>query len=166
MSRTYAGALALGCVLVACWVARPSAHCEIPCGIYHDELRIELVREHIQTIEKSMGQIAELSKASPINYNQLVRWIDNKEDHAGKIQEIVWQYFMTQRVKLVDPGDKAAYEKYVEQISLLHAMLIQAMKAKQTIDMEPVEKLKVLTGEFYEVYFGKAEKEHLEKHRQ
>jgi nickel superoxide dismutase len=144
----------------------PYAHCEIPCGIYNDDLRIELLREHIQTIEKSMIQIVELSKSNPVDYNQLVRWIENKEEHANQLQEIVSQYFMTQRVKGADPKDGAAYEKYVAQLSLLHAMLVQAMKAKQTTDLEPVEKLKTLTGEFYEAYFGKAEKEHLEKHHQ
>jgi nickel superoxide dismutase len=159
-------------IAVAFWavaafsVSAPRAHCEIPCGIYDDGLRIELIREHIQTIEKSANQIVELSKSSPVNYNQLVRWIDNKEDHANEIQHIVSQYFMTQRVKPADPKDAVAYGAYVKQLALLHGMLIQAMKAKQTTDMEPIEELKTLTAEFYEAYFGKSEKEHLEEHHQ
>jgi nickel superoxide dismutase len=165
MKRAWTITLTVGCVLVACWASMAAAHCEIPCGIYDDALRIELIREHIQTIEKSTNQIVELSKASPINYNQLVRWIDNKESHADELQHIVSQYFMTQRVAPADPKDAAAHEKYVKQVTLLHAMLVQAMKAKQTTELAPVEKLKTLTGEFYEAYFGKAEQEHLEKHR-
>jgi nickel superoxide dismutase len=163
MNRAYTIVIALTCVIVACRASAPRAHCEIPCGIYHDELRIELIREHIETIEKSMSQIVELSKSTPLNYNQLVRWIDNKEEHADQIQEIVSQYFMTQRVKTAEAKDAAAYGKSVEQITLLHAMLVEAMKAKQTTDPAAVEKLKVLTGQFYEAYFGKAEKEHIEK---
>jgi nickel superoxide dismutase len=166
MSRAYMTVFALACLLVACWAATPQAHCEIPCGIYNDELRIELIREHIQTIEKSMNQIVELSKSTPVNYNQLVRWIGNKEEHAKQLQEIVSQYFMTQRVKTADVKDAAAHEKYVAQVTLLHAMLVEAMKAKQTTDLGTVEKLKDLTGKFYEAYFGKAEKEHLEQHHQ
>lgn len=164
MSRAYTMVVALSCMLAACWTPALKAHCEIPCGIYNDELRIELIREHIQTIEKSTNQIVELSKSTPVNYNQLVRWIHNKEEHADQLQEIVSQYFMTQRVKPADAKDAAAYEKSVEQITLLHAMLVEAMKAKQTTDPGPVENLKTLTGKFYEAYFGKAEKEHLEKH--
>ena len=38
------------------------SHCQIPCGIYGDYTRIDLLREHIATIEKSMNQINELSK--------------------------------------------------------------------------------------------------------
>jgi len=79
-------------------ISTVSAHCEIPCGIYDDQLRTQLIAEHATTIEKSMKQIMELSKADPVNYNQLVRWVSNKEDHATEIQQIVSQYFMTQRI--------------------------------------------------------------------
>ena len=37
-------------------------HCEIPCGIYDDEMRIEMISEHIGTIEKSMNEIMHLQK--------------------------------------------------------------------------------------------------------
>lgn len=45
------------------------AHCEVPCGIYNDSARLELMGEHCTTIEKSMKQIVELSKAKPVNQN-------------------------------------------------------------------------------------------------
>ena len=89
------------------------AHCEVPCGIYNDELRVGLINEHIQTIKKAMNQITELQSAETINYNQLVRWINTKEYHAKLIQEIAEQYFLTQRVKFVDPADEEKYRKYV-----------------------------------------------------
>jgi nickel superoxide dismutase len=164
MSRTYVSVLVGVCAIVAFWTATPRAHCQIPCGIYNDELRMQLIDEHIQTIEKSMSEIVELGKASPVNYNQLVRWIDNKEHHADLIQEVVTQYFMAQRVKPADPKDEAAYASYVRQLSILHAMLVEAMKAKQTTDTGPVEKLKSLVSDFRAAYFGKTDKEHLEKH--
>jgi len=154
MNRTTPSVFVAICLLAVCWAATSYAHCEIPCGIYNDELRIELIKEDIQTIEKSTAQIVELSKASPVNYNQLVRWVTNKEEHANKIQDIVSQYFLTQRVKPADPKDEAAYAKYVKQVSILHEMLVEAMKAKQTTDMKAVERLKTLTSEFYEAYFG------------
>ena len=63
-----------------------SAHCEIPCGIYNDKMRIDMLKEHVTTIEKSMNQIMELQKAETINYNQLVRWINNKDEHADELR--------------------------------------------------------------------------------
>ncbi len=129
------------------------AHCEIPCGIYDDELRIALLKEHCDTIEKSMKMIGELSAAKEINYNQLIRWVSNKESHADELQHIVTQYFMTQRVKPAPDGDEAVREKYSKQLSLLHRMLVGAMKAKQTIDPVHVEELRRLIEEFAGLYF-------------
>ena len=130
------------------------AHCEIPCGIYNDALRTDLIDEHIATIEKSMQQIAELSKDEDKNMNQIVRWIENKEEHANQLQEIVTQYFMTQRVTPVAKKDSYAYNKYVRQTLTLHQMLVSAMKAKQTTDLEHVEALRSLASEFRTLYFG------------
>lgn len=124
------------------------AHCEIPCGIYDDEMRIAMIREDAATIEKSMSQILIIEKEADHNANQLVRWIVNKEDHADKLQEVVSQYFMTQRIK----PDTKDYEK---KITLLHQMLIYAMKCKQTTDTENVRKLLNLTDEFQKLYFQK-----------
>ena len=64
------------------------SHCEIPCGIYNDSLRVVMIKEHISTIEKSMKQINLLSQESTVNYNQIVRWVTNKEEHAKKIQDV------------------------------------------------------------------------------
>lgn len=127
------------------------AHCEIPCGIYQDTLRIELISEHITTIEKSMKEIEKLSKDETINYNQLVRWINNKEEHANKIQEIATQYFMFQRVKLSD--DKDVQLKNITLLSLLHEITVYAMKCKQSTDVEQTQNLSDSLEEFAKLYF-------------
>jgi len=127
------------------------AHCEIPCGIYDDGMRLEQIAEHIKTIEKSMNEIKELSNGNPLNYNQLVRWVSNKETHANEIQHIVTQYFMTQRIK---PDAK----KYAEKLKVLHHMLIYAMKSKQTTDPANTEKLKSLLKEFEILYHGHSDR--------
>ena len=100
--------------------SRAISHCEIPCGIYNDELRIILMEEHTDTIEKSIKKVRELSTMNPVNHNQVVRWILNKEEHAKEIQYIVTQYFMTQRIKPDQEG-------YREKLSTLHRILITAM---------------------------------------
>ena len=138
------------------------AHCEIPCGIYDDELRVELIKEHIGTIEKSIMMIGELDKADEKDYNQIVRWVMNKEDHANKIQEIVYQYFLNQRIKPVDASDEAALVKYHHELTLLHHMLVYSMKTKQSLSTDNTEMLKSLVDDFAESYFGKAKM--MEKH--
>jgi nickel superoxide dismutase len=129
------------------------AHCEVPCGIYHDELRVELIKEHIQTIEKAMTQIAELQKADEVNYNQVVRWVNTKEHHAELIQEVAEQYFLHQRVKFADPSDEAKYKKYIAQLTSLHQLIVYAMKSKQSIDQVNIGKMKEALKAFEDAYF-------------
>ena len=128
------------------------AHCEIPCGIYGDDIRLSLLQEHISTIEKSMREISKLSKVKNPNHNQLVRWVTNKDTHAVKFQEIVSQYFLHQRIKPVDPSSGKKYEKYILQLTLAHKMLIAAMKSKTTTDLAVIMELKKLLAEFRKSY--------------
>lgn len=141
-------AILFGFTSILFFINNAAAHCEIPCGIYDDEMRIKLIREHIDTIEKSMKEIEDIEKNKQHTSNQLIRWIMNKEQHANKLQEIVTQYFMTQRIKIDD-------KNYDKKISSLHQMLIYAMKCKQTTDLANVNKLRDLVKDFQTLYFGK-----------
>lgn len=122
------------------------AHCEIPCGIYDDQMRIQMLLEHADTIEKSMKQIGKAEHAK--NDNQMVRWVTNKEEHADRFQEVVSQYFMTQRIKFDT-------KNYAKKVALLHRMLVYAMRCKQTTDTGNVKMLRTLVGDFRELYFAK-----------
>ena len=138
-------AMVLCCTLLL--AASAAAHCEIPCGIYDDEARIGMLLEHVATIEKSMNQITTIEKNKDHNANQLVRWVMNKENHATGLQEIVTQYFLTQRIKF----DTKAYDK---KLALLHQMLVYAMKCKQSTDLAHTAKLTGLIQEFKQLYFA------------
>ena len=152
-------ALALACVLVT---GRATfSHCEIPCGIYGDQTRITLLLEDIATVEKSMQQIELLSDADPINPNQVVRWIQNKEEHASKIQHVVTQYWLTQRIQPVEASSAEAHKKYLGQLEILHHMLVRAMKAKQTTDTTHTTTLRSLVDKLAESYFSAEDLKHL-----
>ena len=148
----------VGFAMTLIWVtlsAVPAfSHCEIPCGIYGDEMRFAMMKEDIATIEKSMKQIVELSKQASPNHNQIVRWVQNKEHHADKIRDVATQYFMAQRVKPVLPKGSAEHDAYVNKLELLHEMIVTSMKCKQTTDLAHVEKLKQLLDAFSKVYLG------------
>ncbi len=154
----------LGVILSFSIPKKSFAHCEVPCGIYDDEMRIHMIKEDILTIEKAVMKIKELSakkEKSPKDYNQLVRWIDTKEKHAKRIQKIVWQYFLTQRVKPVDMNYHEGTETYVQKVTLLHQLLFYSMKAKQNVDEKYTDTLRKVLEKFEEVYFGK---EHIKEH--
>ncbi len=134
------------------------AHCQVPCGVYTDDMRIKMILEDVQTIEKAMRAIEEQSASDAPNFNQLVRWINTKEDHASKIQKIVTEYFMTQRLKLPKEGEE---EAYMHKLGLLHEMLVYAMKCKQTTDTAHCEKLRSLAKSFSKAYFSAEDYKHL-----
>jgi nickel superoxide dismutase len=130
-------------------------HCEVPCGIYGDSLRVALLKEHSETIAKGIDQVNKLSKDSSPNYNQIVRWVMNKEHHAEAIQEIVSQYFTHQRVKLLPTDSKRKMEtNYYAQLESLHKISVYAMKTKQSTDAKNVDLLNKAIHDFEHAYFG------------
>lgn len=157
MRTTTAKYLALSTILLSVLVFPPIAHshCQIPCGIYNDPLRFDLIAEHITTTEKAMKMISLLSQAEKPNYNQLARWVRNKEEHADEISRIVTYYFMAQRIKPTAKTDDKAYNQYVNKLALLHQMLVYSMKSKQTTDLANIEKLRSILTEFRNAYFSK-----------
>ena len=96
-----------------------------------------------------MAQIGELSgKQGALESNQLVRWVNTKEEHATKTMDVIAQYFMAQRIK-------PSSETYVKQLTAAHAVMQAAMKCKQTVDPKNADALKATIMSLYEAYEGK-----------
>ena len=55
-----------------------------------------------------------------------------------------------------NPQDGRVYDEYVKKLTLLHKMLIYSMKAKQTTDLENVEKLRSLLKDFRLIYLAQS----------
>ncbi len=135
---------------LAAFASQAAAHCQVPCGIFHDQLRFESMLEDTETIAKCITQIGDLSAThDATDHNQLVRWVMTKEDHANKIQETIADYFMAQRIKSDDPA-------YGKKLMASHAVMVAAMKSKQAADPATAEKLKKAILDFHQAYEGKA----------
>jgi nickel superoxide dismutase len=152
--------LSIGLLAITAAATLVYSHCQIPCGIYDDPARLAAIAENITTVEKAMKSIEELSAQQKPNMNQIVRWVNVKDEHAEDIAHIVSYYFMAQRIKPVDKSDAVGYEKYIKQLTLLHEMLVYSMKAKQTTDLANVEKLRSLLADFRNAYPGEQEHSH------
>jgi len=157
--------LSVSLAIVALAGTKAWAHCQVPCGIYDDPARFTAMREHVTTIEKSIKQIVELSQAQDPNYNQIVRWVMNKEDHADQLTDIAAHYFLAQRIKPTDNSDQQKYAEYLRELTMLHQIVVHAMKAKQTTDLEHVAALRQLIDQFEASYLGeKAAKQSAHSH--
>eukprot|EP00933_Yihiella_yeosuensis_P069163 TRINITY_DN753_c0_g3_i3.p1 TRINITY_DN753_c0_g3~~TRINITY_DN753_c0_g3_i3.p1 ORF type:complete len:158 (+),score=55.80 TRINITY_DN753_c0_g3_i3:82-555(+) len=113
-------------------------HCQVPCGIFTDDLRVKGMMEDAQTIRKSVVQAAELHKAGSLqDVHQMVRWIHTKEEHAAKIMTTTADYFLAQKVKKAELSE----EEYLKQLVLHHDVMVAAMKTKQSSEVATVDAL-------------------------
>ncbi|UDQ99036.1 superoxide dismutase [Ni] [Lentisphaerota bacterium WC36G] len=146
------------------------SHCQMPCAIYHDEARFDDFDENIETLSKAMSEIQRLQKISNksvTDVNQLVRWIDTKDDHAELIQDIATEYFLTQRIKMLPKGEKDEKKitEYFIKLRLLHEIMVKSMKCKQTVDLANVRSLADSIEAFEYIYLGKEKHEKMHKHK-
>jgi small subunit ribosomal protein S27Ae len=81
--------------------------------------------------------------------NQMIRWINVKEEHADKIIKLVSDYCLCQRVKKeVFKND----EDYVLALKSHHAVMQNAMKCKQNVDTAAVDGLDHAIADMSKMY--------------
>eukprot|EP00928_Gymnodinium_smaydae_P087886 TRINITY_DN72075_c0_g1_i1.p2 TRINITY_DN72075_c0_g1~~TRINITY_DN72075_c0_g1_i1.p2 ORF type:complete len:205 (-),score=58.76 TRINITY_DN72075_c0_g1_i1:311-865(-) len=113
-------------------------HCQVPCGIFHDHGRVSAILEDAQTIRKAVAQAQELHKTGKLqDTHQMVRWIMTKEEHAAKIMTTIAEYFLAQKVK----KELLSEHDYHTALELHHAVMVAAMKTKQSSEMAAVDAL-------------------------
>ena len=138
----------LSCLIVFASVSTSYlfGHCQVPCGIYGDQNRFEQMLEDQSTIEKASKLITELSgQKDAQSQNQLARWVATKESHASAVQNTIADYFMAQRIKSSD-------SKYEDKLTKAHAVIVAAMKCKQSVDAKNASSLKEAILSFHKAY--------------
>ena len=125
-------------------------HCQVPCGIFDDPAMVAELEQHAATIRKAMVQSKDLHAAGGLqDMNQIVRWINTKEDHCCKIIATISEYCLCQRVKkdvFASDGD------YTDALKAHHAVMQAAMKAKQTMDTAGADALDHALKDFAKMY--------------
>ena len=136
------GVVAAAALAILVAPERAHAHCQVPCGIYDEDLRVRAMAEDVTTITKAMRAITALAgKADGPSLNQAARWVATKEQHADRIMRTIADYFMAQRIK--DPGakDPRGHAAYLDMLADHHRVLVLAMVTKQTVDPADAEAL-------------------------
>ena len=156
-------AIAIGCFasditasepVVTATPKAPVPHCQVPCGIYGDQMRFEGMLEDTKTVAKAITEIEAFAGGlgdgppSAKGMNQMMRWVNNKESHAQNIQDVMAEYFFAQRIK-------ADHKDYTAQLATAHKVIVAAMKCKQDASAPTAEALKAAILDFYRAYEGK-----------
>jgi nickel superoxide dismutase len=140
--------------LALVWIpTTANAHCQVPCGIYDEDARIQAMREDATTIGKAVSKIESIIdrqgrclkskctlKERAKLQNQLPRWVATKESHASRVIKTVSEYFLTQKIKPV-PAKDPGYSTYLQKLADHHAVMVAAMKTKQNADQPTVKSL-------------------------
>ena len=145
--------------LSVAFASTASAHCQVPCGIYDDHARIHMLQEDAMTIAKAVANIDALGRATDAkSFNQRVRWVQAKEEHASRIITLVSEYFLTQKIKAASPNNKKAWATYLDQLLACHAVMRTAMKTKQTVSPDAVDELNAAIDKLGQYYPEKQSK--------
>ena len=119
------------------------AHCDVPCGIYETDSLKHSAQTCLSLLHKA---VALESQEKDLNAkNQLVRLILHKEEHARLCKQqiyILWSdYFKADH-----------YQKYDKLQETLWLAAKQCASVKQSLDLEPAEKLMELVTEIDRIF--------------
>ncbi len=109
-----------------------SAHCQMPCGIYHDEMVFDEIDQYVETMYKAMGVLNDNHFETVKEKNEFIRWVGEKEKESCDTANLITKFFLQQKIK---PGEPDTAKK----IESAHKMLFELMLIKQNTDKKFVD---------------------------
>lgn len=107
------------------------SHCQMPCGIYHDDMVFDQIDQYVETMVKAMAKLKEIKNGTPQERNEFTRWVITKEHQSDDAAQLILTYFLQQKIK---PGD-ADTDKRLQSA---HRLLFYIVAIKQQVDFKPV----------------------------
>lgn len=106
-----------------------SAHCQMPCGVYHDEIAYDQIDQYVETMHKAISELLVMKFDTPVEKNQYIRWVMSKERQSNDITNTIVSYFLQQKIK---PGD----EDTATKVLAAHKLLFLIVAIKQNVDLK------------------------------
>lgn len=123
-------------LLLGSYQFQVSSHCQMPCGIYHDDMVFDQVDQYVETMVKAVTVLTDNKFMTVIERNAFVRWVMQKDRHSDEIATLFTTYFLQQKIK---PGETDTPKR----LESLHKMLFLLVQIKQSVDLKMV-------NDFYE----------------
>ncbi len=122
-----------------------SAHCDIPCKIY-DPAPAQISALTVIRMVDMIAELGEKGDLSLADQAQLSRLVAQKEEHALKVKEevrIIWGDYFKQ----------PQFDQVAGMHELVHNIMMQGSKCKQSIDRGMAEELLKLVNQFAEAFW-------------
>jgi nickel superoxide dismutase len=105
-----------------------NAHCQMPCGIYHDDMVYDQIDQYTETMYKGVAVMLDSKFESAKERNEFVRWTMQKESASDEAASILTKYFLQQKIK---PGESDT----AKRIESVHKLLFLLVAIKQNVDL-------------------------------
>ncbi|MBS4169038.1 superoxide dismutase [Ni] [Parachlamydia sp. AcF125] len=159
--------LVSGVFALLTWGTSLYSHCQMPCGVYHDNMIYDQIDQYVETMAKGITVLTDNKFTTLHDKNEFMRWVMTKEMESNKVAELVTTYFLQQKIK-PDEEDSA------KKAEMAHRLLFLLVGIKQNIDMKMVknfqeqwEKFKLLFHvEGYECKMGQIKLKEWEEARE
>lgn len=114
----------------ACVITKPLlSHCQMPCGIYHDDMVYDQVDQYVETMAKGISILTDSKFSTVRDKNEFIRWVYLKEIESDKIANLITTYFLQQKIK---PGE----EDTSKRVLSAHRLLFYLVAIKQFADLK------------------------------
>lgn len=109
-----------------------AAHCQMPCGIYHDDMVYGQIDQFIETVYKGISVMNDSKFSTVREKNEFIRWVMQKEKSCNDTADLILRYFIQQKIK-PDEDDT------VKRLVSAHNLLFMLMTIKQNTDLDFVK---------------------------
>lgn len=103
------------------------SHCQMPCGIYHDDMIFDQIDQYVETMYKGITMLEENDFNTVKDRCDLVRWVCLKDHESDEIAALINTYFLQQKIK---PGEPDTPKK----LEAAHRLLFYLVQMKQHVD--------------------------------
>jgi nickel superoxide dismutase len=108
------------------------AHCQMPCGIYHDDMVFDLIDQYVETMIKAVSMLNQSKFETVREKNEFVRWVLEKDKESDDAAKLITTFFMQQKIK---PGEADT----AKRLESAHKLLCLLVSIKQNADLKIVE---------------------------
>lgn len=106
------------------------AHCQMPCGIYHDDMVYDQIDQYIETMAKGITVLTDNKFSTVQERNEFMRWVLEKEQSSDEVAALITKFFLQQKIK---PNEG---ETTTKRVMAAHKLLFLLVPIKQTVDLK------------------------------
>ncbi len=108
------------------------AHCQMPCGVYHDNMVYDQIDQYVETMYKGMSVLKDSKFHGVHDWNEFIRWVGLKERESDETADLILTYFLQQKIK---PGEHDT----AKRLESAHKLLFYLVGIKQNTDVKFVK---------------------------